>query len=334
MVKDNMKVSQNFLNTIQKLDMNNDGISYQEIKNLDTNNNGKVDKSEASKEGITNQKDIDQINKNILKYYKGGTENKGRHAPTEIIFPNPSKPLNPEKFTKSEKVFLNSQFKVPIDEKGILPQTSMKLGDLTLSSLSLTTIQKYANEIQKASQKHGVDPKLIAAVIFEEQTHEFPPFEDKICQATEALNIKKCTSFGLGQLGLDEIKIQKIKLPPEETARNYLLKPENNIDLLAGKIKRIQGELGYNQNKTLTLESYHESRAIAKIVYLHNGYPDYPKRILEYMKNPEIINALNPPKLPEPGPRQKPEDKADSEVEVNRINVPSPQPGHRSKYKT
>ena len=86
-------------------------------------------------------------------------------------------------------------------------------------------------------------------------------------------------------------------------ARDLLMDPDANIELLAAKLSRLKGELGLERDSILIASrSYVDAKAIATLAYLHNGKLDYPARVLRYMQDPAlhglIYSRIRPKPLP------------------------------------
>lgn len=313
-----LDISRKTLDSLYSLDKNNDGVSYQEIKQIDKNNDGKIDNKEARNLNITNQKDIELINKDILKYYDCGSNNKSRHSPTEIIFPTPKKPIDPLFISSEEKKLLKG---FSIQEKQSLPlDIFTKLSDSTESFVdnTLLKINSYSKDIVQASKDFKVNPILLGAILFDEINH-VKPFDSIL------VDYGLGSTEGLAQLSVEELVKQGI-FKAEDPDLNkkgieYLRNPKNNIRVLAGQIKRNLNELGYSNDKILSFSKYFDSHAMAKISNLHNGKYDYAKKIFSYAKNPNLIKALKgeyiskfTPTAPEPAPKPILENKVNLKV--------------------
>ncbi|MFM9041626.1 MAG: hypothetical protein ACKOHJ_05180 [Vulcanococcus sp.] len=78
-----------------------------------------------------------------------------------------------------------------------------------------------------------------------------------------------------------------------QAARDQLLNPERNVELLAGKMTRLLGLLGRQASNTRDVSHNHRNaKTVATLAYLHNGKLDYPRRILSYMKDPELHRVV------------------------------------------
>ena len=76
-------------------------------------------------------------------------------------------------------------------------------------------------------------------------------------------------------------------------ARNQLLNPAFNVEVLVGKIHRLKGELGLRTDQPLNASrSIDDAKAIATLTYLHNGKLDYPTRVLSYMQDPALHGLI------------------------------------------
>ena len=147
--------------------------------------------------------------------------------------------------------------------------------------------------VLRESQRTGVNPMLLAAILFDEMQHA-KPGEDLPLAAHSGL----FSTHGPAQLGLSEMVKQGLlaeDASPEEIAeaRNQLLNPERNVELLAGKMARLLVLLERSPETTFNV-STDRSRAktVATLAYLHNGKLDYPARILRYMQDPELHGLM------------------------------------------
>ncbi len=284
-----MNISSQTKVVLEKLDTEKNGINFSDIKKLDTNNDGKLSESEALENKISIN-DVKTINANILNNYS-------KHAPSELVFPSVKRNENPAKFNNKELALLNKQFGVH-GEKSNISQLLMPLGETTRGLTALATIYDHNKEIKAAAKQYNVDPAFMAAIIYEEQAHLLPGEEWNDAKGNG-------TSIGLSQVGVGELIKQGffpgipkdapvIRLTPQQVVagRDHLLNPKNNIIVLAKQVQRLQAELGYPPG-TLKADSYFGAHALAKIAYVHNGFSDYPRRVMNYMKSPEVKNVLN-----------------------------------------
>lgn len=283
---------------LYKVDKNKDGVSYSEISSIDKNKDNKIDNKEASKIGITNVKDIQEINESILEYYK--SDKKSPHDANEIIFPRPDKKKNPIKIDSNEKEKL--KFLGLNENQNIINNSLTKVIDYIgiRNSKAYSEIEKNSEYIKDISKRNKVDPLIITAILFDELNHVKP---------TESLTVSVgiAKTFGMAQLGLGELVKQGFfekygfskqskenKLPDniKQIGINFLLNPKNNIETLVKQFKRNQELLGYNSTKIMSNNSYFNSHALAKIINCHNGRYDYAEKIFEYMKNPKLLEIL------------------------------------------
>lgn len=256
-----MNISQKTLNALHKLDKTDNGVSYKEIKTLDTNKDGKLDIKEASKAGITNQNDINEINGKVLKGFKTGEKQ--------------SNILN----TLTEVVDSNSY---SVDS-------------------TLQIVQKYSKEINKSAKEYNVNPLLLAGILFDEINHKdiSDDITDKL-GISNNIGLGQVSLGELRKQGFftkygyspETEKTKPLPSKLNNIGREYLSHPENNIKTLAKQIKRNLKELGYSNNKGLSFNNYFDAHAMAKASDLHNGKYDYAQKIFEYIKNPELSKAL------------------------------------------
>ena len=160
----------------------------------------------------------------------------------------------------------------------------------TLTLERLTTLKPV---ILREAKVHRVNPMLLTAILFDEIQHS-KPGED-LPFITHSGLVK---THGPAQIGITELIHQK-QLPANPTAeeiawaRDQLLNPEMNVKLLAGKLRRLKGELGLSEDSILQASrSYLDAKAIATLTYLHNGKLDYPARVLGYMQDPALHGLI------------------------------------------
>ncbi len=162
-----------------------------------------------------------------------------------------------------------------------------------LRSHTITRIEALRPLIRNESRRQGVNPMLVAAVLFDEMRHA-KPGEDLPLAAHSGL----FSTHGPAQLGLGEMQKQGL-LPanpsPAEIAdaREQLLDPEQNVRLLISKFARLSRELNLPRQRELQASgSAADAKALATLAYLHNGKLDYPRRILRHMQDPELHALL------------------------------------------
>ncbi|NCV91742.1 MAG: helicase DnaB [Synechococcaceae bacterium WB7_3xG_012] len=154
---------------------------------------------------------------------------------------------------------------------------------------TVNRLQSLQPVIQQQSRRTGLNPMLLAAILFDEMQHA-KPGEDHPLAAHSGL----FSTHGPAQLGLSEMEKQGLLSPdasPEEiqAARNQLLDPERNVELLAGKMMRLLKLLDRQASETSNVSrSHRHAKTVATLAYLHNGKLDYPARILRYMQDPEL----------------------------------------------
>ncbi|MEX0588829.1 MAG: helicase DnaB [Cyanobium sp.] len=146
--------------------------------------------------------------------------------------------------------------------------------------------------ILRESRRQGVNPLLVAAVLFDEMRHA-KPGEDIPLAAHSGL----FSTHGPAQLGLGEMVHQGLLKPDASEAeiieaRQQLLDPERNVVLLIGKFARLSRDLNFPNRQLQASSSRRDAKALATLAYLHNGKLDYPRRILRTMQDPELHALL------------------------------------------
>ena len=162
-----------------------------------------------------------------------------------------------------------------------------------LRSHTINRIEVLRPLIRSESRRQGVNPMLVAAVLFDEMRHA-KPGEDLPLAAHSGL----FSTHGPAQLGLGEMQKQGL-LPADPSAeeiaqaRELLLDPEQNVRLLISKFGRLSRELNLPSQRELQASgSVSDAKALATLAYLHNGKLDYPRRILRHMQDPELHALL------------------------------------------
>ena len=158
-----------------------------------------------------------------------------------------------------------------------------------LRNHTVSRLQTLQPVIQQQSRRTGLNPMLLAAILFDEMQHA-KPGEDHPLAAHSGL----FSTHGPAQLGLSEMEKQGLLRPNAsaeeiQDARNQLLDPERNVELLAGKMMRLLKLLERDVSETNNVSHLHQhAKTVATLAYLHNGKLDYPARILRYMQDAEL----------------------------------------------
>lgn len=162
-----------------------------------------------------------------------------------------------------------------------------------LRNHTVSRLQELQPLIMRESRRTGLNPMLLAAILFDEMQHA-KPGEDHPLAAHSGL----FSTHGPAQLGLSEMEKQGLLRSDAsdaeiQAARDQLLDPERNVELLAGKMTRLLGLLGGRPSQTRDVSHNHRNaKTVATLAYLHNGKLDYPRRILRYMQDPELHGLL------------------------------------------
>jgi hypothetical protein len=158
-----------------------------------------------------------------------------------------------------------------------------------LRNHALSRLEELRPVILSLCREHRINPMLVTAVLFDEMRHAKPGENHPI-----AAHSGLFTTHGLAQLGIGEMQHQGL-LPAEPTAeqvswaREQLLDPHRNIELLVGKFARLKRELNVPSNRMLQASgSVKDAKLLATLAYLHNGKLDYPRRILSSMQDPAL----------------------------------------------
>ena len=202
--------------------------------------------------------------------------------------------LNPTDFSPEELHELLRRFGVHGPQTPIAQLFTQGVDQLEpLRAQTLSKLERLEPIIHRECRRQHVNPMLVTAILFDEIQHS-KPGEDFPLIAHSGL----VKTHGLAQIGISEL-IHQNRLPKNPTkedivwAREQLLDPAINIELLTGKIRRLKQELGFPDDYVLIASrSYLEAKAIATLTYLHNGKLDYPARILRYMQDPELHGLM------------------------------------------
>ena len=162
-----------------------------------------------------------------------------------------------------------------------------------LRTRTLDQLRSLKSDIHRQSARYRVNPMLLTAILFDEIQHS-KPGESLPFIAHSGL----VRTHGPAQIGISEL-IHQNWLPedPSDTdiawAREQLLDPAFNVELLAGKLQRLKRALGLPAESMLQASrSYVDAKAIATLTYLHNGKLDYPARVLRYMQDAELHGLI------------------------------------------
>lgn len=217
--------------------------------------------------------------------------------------PTPQEPLastseglrpDPLDFSASELRELNRRFGVHGPQPRLAQLFTEGLDQLRpLRAHTLGRLEELRPVIRNESQRAGINPMLVAAVLYDEMQHA-KPGEDHPLAASSGL----FSTHGPAQLSLGEMVKQGLldadASPAEQAdARLRLLDPDRNVAVLVGKFSRLKRELGIPAVRPLMASrSPRDAKALATLAYLHNGKLDYPGRILRYMQDPELHGLL------------------------------------------
>ena len=208
---------------------------------------------------------------------------------------------DPTTFTAEELKELQRRFGVHGPQPKLAQLFTKGMDQFTpLRNHTVNRLESLRPVVLRESKRTGINPMLLAAILFDEMQHA-KPGEDHPLAAHSGL----FSTHGPAQLGLSEMVKQGLlaeNASPAEivAARNQLLDPERNVELLAGKMARLLSLLEKAPYSTYNV-SGDRSRAktVATLAYLHNGKLDYPARILRYMQDPQLhglmFGSVQPP---------------------------------------
>ncbi len=197
---------------------------------------------------------------------------------------------DPIDFSKEELRELNRRFGVHGPQPALAQLFTEGLDQLQpLRNHTLGRLEDLRPLIISHSRRQGINPMLVAAVLYDELQHAKPGEDNPIVVRSGLFNTQ-----GPAQLGFEEM-VKQGQLPasvsPEQIteARLKLLDPDRNVELLVGKFARLSRALGLPQGRVMMASaSSADAKALATLAYLHNGKLDYPGRILRYMQDPAL----------------------------------------------
>ena len=197
---------------------------------------------------------------------------------------------DPIDFSKEELRELNRRFGVHGPQPALAQLFTEGLDQFQpLRNHTLGRLEDLRPLIITHSRRQGINPMLVAAVLYDELQHAKPGEDNPIAVRSGLFNTQ-----GPAQLGFEEMVKQgklSASVSPEQIteARLKLLDPDRNVELLVGKFARLSRALGLPQGRVMMASgSSAEAKALATLAYLHNGKLDYPGRILRYMQDPAL----------------------------------------------
>ncbi len=197
---------------------------------------------------------------------------------------------DPIDFSKDELRELNRRFGVHGPQPALAQLFTEGLDQFQpLRNHTLGRLEDLRPLIITHSRRQGINPILVAAVLYDELQHAKPGEDNPIAVRSGLFNTQ-----GPAQVGFEEM-VKQGQLPasasPEQIteARLKLLDPDRNVELLVGKFARLSQALGLPQGRVMMASaSSADAKALATLAYLHNGKLDYPGRILRYMQDPAL----------------------------------------------
>ena len=210
------------------------------------------------------------------------------NQPLQEIAPNPAD------FSAEELEHLQRRFGVHGPQTPLAQLFTRGVDQLQpLRANTLSRLRSLKPMIWREAGRHQINPMLITAILFDEIQHS-KPGEDLPFVVHSGL----VETHGPAQLGISEL-VHQGRLPDNPSsreiaeARDLLMDPAANVELLAAKLSRLKGALGLDRSSILIASrSYVDSKAIATLAYLHNGKLDYPARVLRYMQDPALHGLI------------------------------------------
>nr|WP_186468772.1 MULTISPECIES: helicase DnaB [unclassified Synechococcus] len=201
---------------------------------------------------------------------------------------------NPADFSAEELEHLQRRFGVHGPQTQLAQLFTRGVDQLEpLRANTLSRLRTLKPMIWREADRHQINPMLITAILFDEIQHS-KPGEDLPFVVHSGL----VDTHGPAQLGISEL-VHQGRLPENPSsqeiaeARDLLMDPAANVELLAAKLSRLKGELGLDRSSILIASrSYVDAKAVATLAYLHNGKLDYPARVLRYMQDPALHGLM------------------------------------------
>lgn len=211
---------------------------------------------------------------------------------------------DPIDFSAAELRELNRRFGVHGPQPRLAQLFTEGLDQLRpLRAITLRRLEELRPVILAESRRRRINPMLVAAVLFDEMQHAKPGEDSPLAISTGLFK-----THGPAQLSLQEMVKQGLlaaDASPEEQdqARQRLLDPDHNVELLVGEFSRLIKELGLPADHLpMASSSPRDAKILATLAYLHNGKLDYPGRILRYMQDPELHALIYSSRRPKPEP--------------------------------
>lgn len=233
---------------------------------------------------------VNRWSSSVLVTEPGLTASVGTDSSSSEALIDEGQRADPTDFSPQELKELQRRFGVHGPQTPLAQLFTKGLDELTpLRTHTLGRLEELRPTIVVESRRKGINPMLVTAILFDEMQHA-KPGEDLPLAAHSGL----FSTHGPAQLGLSELVKQGL-LSPEasaeeiQAARDQLLDPKRNVELLVGQLARQKKLLGLSSQRPLNASTHpREAKAIATLAYLHNGKLDYPTRILRYMQDPEL----------------------------------------------
>jgi hypothetical protein len=257
-------------------------------------------------------------------------------VPTDIrpsFFLPPAQP-SPADFSRAEAREFQRRYGIHAAQNPV--NQAMTLAADTLGwrdRLALDLIRRHAAPLQTVGQQVGINPLVLAAILFDEIRHEKPTEEvltrwglaktlglaqlslhELVMQGYFDPWIASALKQGVFDSELDVLQTETNKMSPAalrlhlhparilaylpadllSASQQALLDPGFNILTLARQLVRVRRQLGISdQEYFLNLADFRIQHQLARVVVFHNGRLDYAGKILSALRLPQLEIALS-----------------------------------------
>lgn len=197
---------------------------------------------------------------------------------------------DPVDFTAEELRELNRRFGVHGPQPALAQLFTEGLDQLQpLRNHTLSRVEELRPLILRHSTRQGINPMLVAAVLFDEMQHAKPGEDSALAVRSGLFQTQGPAQLSVGEMVKQGLLPENASPEQIQEARLLLLDPDHNVELLVGKFARLSSKLGLPKQRLLMASGHpRDAKALATLAYLHNGKLDYPARILRYMQDPAL----------------------------------------------
>lgn len=211
---------------------------------------------------------------------------------------------DPIDFTTAELAQLNRRFGVHGPQPRLAQLFSEGIDHFQpLRAHTLGRLAELRPVILRECARQAINPMLVAAVLFDEMRHAKPGEDNPIAARSGLFSTHGPAQLGLGEMVKQGLLSADASPEQRDRARDQLLDPDRNVQLLVGKFARLRLALGLNHSRVFMASgSPRDAKLLATLAYLHNGKLDYPGRILRHMQDPELHALIYGSRRPQPAP--------------------------------